>query len=823
VILSASDQNGPGPLGPSLQAALGVDYPAFEVVVARAASKDTEARSRELRHPQLHYVYEPSPDAWAARRRAVDAARGDVFVFIDSDVVVDPNWVRALAQGLTPASRVGCVTGSVVAPRGTAAGTGVNFAVSRDALHAVGGVDGIRTSAPSGGSENDALISRFLLAGWAVSQRRTAQARRLPAHDREGVGVLASMANPFERSTAVQKLRRWLRRRREGVGAQSLTKPATLHAAVLVAAGVAWGLSLRGADLSRMAGLGLLDAMPAPYFIAVGLLLLGFTASLSRRELPNRLLWLYAFALILVLHGTTALLYDEPRYPWVYKHLGVIALIAQAGAVDRSVDIYNNWPGFFALIAWLSSVTGVSAISYAAWAQVFFDLTTVLALRFALRGVTTDQRLLWTASLLFLLGNWVGQDYLAPQAFAFLLSLVVLGLCLRCAPAAHPPRSRVARWWNGVLEGLRWRVLRRERVDEPLGPAPLSPAAAVLVGGLCWLAIVVSHQLTPVILLAGVLGLALIARRIPLWVPLAMGVVEVWWLWRAWPYFSVHFSLFDPAPSSSAAPSGYSIGDGLPGLALVAYAVRVEILILVVLAAVGLVRRLRRGHWDLAPATLLVAPLVVVLQSYGGEGRYRAYLFALPWLCFFAAAALSPTRARLRTLRHRASLTLPTVCLATCLLFAYFGLELMNRVDPDDVAPARWFERNAPSDSVLVGVTTNFPLRLSARYPTVYDRDYPGPPSVTEHALYRSHRLGAADLPRIERTLRGFGSPHTFLTLTASQERYARLYGLLRPGSLQSLSRALRASPDFRLVYRRGSSTIFVYRPGRQPHSKAIG
>ena len=89
--------------------------------------------------------------------------------------------------------------------------------------------------------------------------------------------------------------------------------------------------------------------------------------------------------------------------------------------------------------------------------------------------------------------------------------------------------------------------------------------------------------------------------------------------------------------------------------------------------------------------------------------------------------------------------------------------------------------------------------------------------------MYRSHRLGAADLPRIERTLRGFGSPHTFLTLTASQERYARLYGLLRPGSLQSLSRALRASPDFRLVYRRGSSTIFVYRPGRQPHSKAIG
>ena len=55
--------------------------------------------------------------------------------------------------------------------------------------------------------------------------------------------------------------------------------PAALHATVLAAAGVAWGLSLRGADLSRIADLGLLDAMPTAYFIAFGLLLAGFTTA----------------------------------------------------------------------------------------------------------------------------------------------------------------------------------------------------------------------------------------------------------------------------------------------------------------------------------------------------------------------------------------------------------------------------------------------------------------------------------------------------------------------------------------------------------------
>jgi hypothetical protein len=137
----------------------------------------------------------------------------------------------------------------------------------------------------------------------------------------------------------------------------------------------------------------------------------------------------------------------------------------------------------------------------------------------------------------------------------------------------------------------------------------------------------------------------------------------------------------------------------------------------------------------------------------------------------------------------------------------------MNRVDPDDVASASWFERHAPTNSVLVGVTTNFPRRLSARYPAVYHRDYPGAPSLTEHVVYRRRMVRAADLRRIERTLREVGSPRTFLTLTASQERYARLYGLLAPGWMRSLSGALRGSPDFTLVYQRGSSSIFRFRP----------
>jgi GT2 family glycosyltransferase/membrane protein implicated in regulation of membrane protease activity len=117
------------------------------------------------------------------------------------------------------------------------------------------------------------------------------------------------------------------------------------HVVVLTVALALWSASLAGADLGRMSGLGLLNALPAAYFVAFGLLLVGFAMALARDEVPRRLPWLYVLALILVLHGTTAVLYNEPRYAWTYKHLGVIDLIASdrndllTRADGRSVEV----------------------------------------------------------------------------------------------------------------------------------------------------------------------------------------------------------------------------------------------------------------------------------------------------------------------------------------------------------------------------------------------------------------------------------------------------------------------------------------------------
>jgi hypothetical protein len=525
-----------------------------------------------------------------------------------------------------------------------------------------------------------------------------------------------------------------------------------------------WGASLAGAHLDRMSGLGLLNAMPPTYFVAFALLLVGFAHAVTRDEPSPRLLVLYVLALIVFLHGTTPLLYDQPRYAWAYKHLGVIQLIAHTGVADRDIDVYNNWPTFFAANAWLSRTTGLAPIDYAAWAQLFFNLVAVAAFRFALKGLTRDERLLWTATWFFVLGNWVGQDYLAPQAFAFVLSLVTIGICLR------------------------------------------RPRAAPLLGGLCFLVVVTSHQLSPILLILSVAALAAIARRVPVWVPVAMIGIEAWWLFLAWPFIDAHFTLISPG-GAGGQTSGRDIGSALPGAVLVFYAPVAVVGLMSLLGMAGGVRRLLAGKRDVAAACLAAAPLLgFALQSYGGEGLFRAYLFGLPWLAFFAALAcarnVSESPARLGFL----PLAVASCAVGACLLVAYFGQELVNRIRTDEVRADVWYEQHAPARSVALYLAPLVPDHLTASYPPLQNGA-----ALLNQPAFRGHRLGEGDLPRLERVAQGYAPRRVFVLLSRRQEDYGRFNGLLPGGSVTSLAHALHASPHFRLTYHRPAAWVFEF------------
>jgi hypothetical protein len=284
-----------------------------------------------------------------------------------------------------------------------------------------------------------------------------------------------------------------------------------------------------------------------------------------------------------------------------------------------------------------------------------------------------------------------------------------------------------------------------------------------------------------------------------------MVAIEAWWLWLAWPLLREHFSIIDPGTPGAGA-AGRDLASALPGAVLVFYAPAAVMLLIAVLAAIGATRRFRAGQRDLVPACLVAAPFLgFTLQAYGGEGGYRAYLFALPWLAWFAAQAC-PTWRRLA----------PAICaLGTCLLFAYFGQELVNRIAPDEVRAQTWYEQHAQRGSTELALAPLIPSRLTARYPALD----PGGSSLLNRPAFRGHRLGSADLPRLERVAARAG-PHVFLVLSRRQEDYGRLNGLLPKGSLAGLTKAVGTSSDFRLVYRRPTAWVYEYLPRSRPGAR---
>jgi hypothetical protein len=620
-------------------------------------------------------------------------------------------------------------------------------------------------------------------------------------------------------------------RRSRSMLARALRRPSTQFL-ILLGAAIFWAAGLDQTDLSHMDGFGLLSALGSGWYVALMLLVVGFAFAIwSTPKIPG-LFGAYIAGMVVLLHGTTALLYDVPRYTWTFKHLGVTEAIINTGTVDRSLDVYNNWPGFFAFAAWLSEAAGVQPITFAAWAQVFFTLVTAAVLLFALRGLNISERVRWSAVWLYVVVDWIGQNYFAPQALAFVLSLAVIALCLRCAPERER-RTRFDRWLDrrrgpvlGGLASLRRSALLSSR------EAPLSPRAALLIGAVIYLAVVVSHQLSPLLVTSQVAAIALVGARLPFWIPAAMLAVEIWWIGLAWGFVDAHFSLFDINPGASAGNASTDLSSGLPGVQLVFWAPRVLLFGVFVLAAFGVLRLIQqtraarfenRRYLDPVPIALAVTPMIVVwLQSYGGEGILRASLFALPWLAVLTAEICAP---RGGPSRRRATETWRLIgvsSLVGCLmLLAYFGTEMRSYVQRSDVAASAWFEERAPAGSFRAYMASNFPLSMTANYAT--KRIFPDPePALTAIPEFQHRMFGPVDALRIRQLLLEHDAPERYFVISPSQENYAALYKLFPPGAAQRLIEVMLASPDFELAFQSGDAYVFRLIPReREPAGPA--
>ena len=473
--------------------------------------------------------------------------------------------------------------------------------------------------------------------------------------------------------------------------------------AALAAAGFALFFGcLRGVDLTRMNGLGLLSVLPAGTIAGVALLALAFMLGLALPRAHPAALGAALAGLVICLDGVTALVEPEPRFPTAYQIAGFVDYISRTGHAAPGVAAYFSWPGFLALVSFLTGAAGTHGLLtlLRVW-PVAIDLLCLPPLFLIMRNLRISWRARWLAGFLFAVGNWVGQDYFSPQAFSYLLYLVFVAILVNWftpARASEAPHVLLA---SGPARLAR---LHR-RIFGPVRPGELPPRPGSTGQKAFLLALLIaiftvttaSHQLTPFFMIGACVVLVMVRRCTLTGLPILFGVILAGWIsFAAVDYWSGHTSTVFGGIGQLGSNVTTSVGGRLAGASpthLLALHARVGVAAVIVgLAGLGLLRRRRRGIDDRVLVALLCMPVAMIgLQGYGGEMALRIYLFLLPAACVLAAYCFFPgPRAGRPAWPTAAILALCAMVLPVAFLLARYGNEAFEQVPPGELAAANW-------------------------------------------------------------------------------------------------------------------------------------
>ena len=574
---------------------------------------------------------------------------------------------------------------------------------------------------------------------------------------------------------------------------RSLPYAAALGASGLAAVGLT-GYGAAQVELPVTSDAGLAADLPPAFWLGFLALNLTMLAALRRPQTPPALMVTLQAGLCFVVYGTPAVISDTPRTEVAWRHLGITRALTDSGSVDPTIDAYFNWPGFFAGLGGVIETTGIDPLTLALWAPVSNGLLWALGVACIVRALTKDNRHLWLALWFFTLTNWIDQDYLSSQAFAFFIYLVALALVMTMLEARPALPLRGLLRVRGALGG--WRAWWAQRLPtEPSGRLRVTGFVLALV--FC-ATIVMSHQLTPFVLLMSVGVLTVTGRTCSPRLGSGIALAIVLWLsTAASAYLAGHPLLFVESDGAVESNVAARLG-GSPGHVLVVQVRTVMALACWSLAAVGFVRLWRQGVRDPRPAFLFAVPLAMVpVHPYGGEMMLRAALFASPFTAYFAAAALLPLCV---TKTGRSILVGGLLAaLAIGLVTARFGNTRFDMFTDAEIEGVAQLYELAPDDAVLI----------AGAHPTAWrHRDYTAHRHTTLTDLCQTELPASCDVLVRERASESEGG--AMVLLSRGNLASMRMQGDATTQAFEAFEGRLASARDTQLVFR--NEDVRIYR-----------
>jgi hypothetical protein len=559
--------------------------------------------------------------------------------------------------------------------------------------------------------------------------------------------------------------------------------PLLASGALLAGAIILWADSLASIDVRRATDVGLISALPVSFFAALLLLTISFALALATR-MNFPLLLLQLGVLVLILFGTPSFVEYGPRTQSAWRLAGIADYATQHHSIDRGIDAFFNWPGFFILVSFVTQAAGLSSpLELARWAPLFFNLAYAIPLLVIFRALALSRRQIWIGLWLFFACNWTGQDYLAPQAFTYFVYLSIIAIIVAVFPGkpgeTDLDSSRKAR-----------------------SPSARASAAAVALLLLLYALIVPSHQLSPWLVVISVAGLVLVGRLPSRGLPVVMVVMAAAWVtFGAVPFLQGHFATVAGPLGSVGSNVNENLGSRFAGNQGHLFVVWIRSGLSVAIGALavyGALRLRRSGAWPRTIIVLALAPFLALgLQSYGGELLLRTYFFSLPFLSLAAAAALAPAHAGGGVAR-RAAGTAILLLVSIVFLVTRYGNERMDAFTKQEVAAVKFLFATAPAGARVVSANYNIPWQ----YQHYADYDYYDLPdsTVTDGSINDVVHAMSTN-PR-----------SSYLLLTRSQAALGELFAGWPSSTMSKFRSDLIRSGRFRIIFQNEDSTLFKLR-----------
>lgn len=516
-----------------------------------------------------------------------------------------------------------------------------------------------------------------------------------------------------------------------------------------------------------------------------GLLVLAMTAVVSSfvAAVAARR-WVLAALAVLVSIGvgrlTSTLITEVPAYTWTYKHLGVVDyIISHQTLAPYWTDIYVRWPGFFTTMAWFSSVTSVDPVDVAHWFAPAVDALISIVLGALVLTVTRSKQAALVGALLVQLVNWVAQDYYSPQALSLVMAFSILAL-LSCS-----------------------------------NRYPMAGYLSVVV----FIAMVWTHQLTPVWIISVVVALSVMRRVRPR--SIFVYYLVVWAVYVIPRLDSVErYGLFSFDPVANAAGPTQSERLEAPGYQFTVLVDRGLAMTFWALAAMCVLVLWRRRARPWAAAIVAFSPMVLIVsQSYGGEATMRVFLYSLagctlliaPFLAR-ALAASNPVRGPVR----KVLAWLVLVFFALAGMQGYYSNWSFSTVTRQQLEQSRWLlatnqdRRGITVWAPLVG----WPQRPSAAYVkyALADPQYDIPLDDLRSSFLKDVPT-AGVMEEVEEHVRNSRIP-LYVVIPSKLEKYDAWLGVFKPGVLQGLVTQMASRPGWSEVIADGDTVVYRYPEG---------